>query len=191
MFIYVFGEHKCWTSQMADRITSVKFYTSWWTKLTKKTLKYFSDFLMIRHKNATYLQASMQRRHNITHCVASLIPKPIPSFSMFYAEKHEGLVSEVTCVTLKLIKSLVRRCSTTDVALGSPTFNAFVLDDIYPTAPAQQRISNTASIKLVLWMKMDAVLSGLGTRRQRRMAIVRISCLADMRGTTNKWRRPA
>ena len=27
----------------------------------------------------------------------SLVPRPIPSFSMLHAEKREGLVSEITC----------------------------------------------------------------------------------------------
>ena len=28
---------------------------------------------------------------------SSLVPRPIPSFSMLHAEKWEGLVSEITC----------------------------------------------------------------------------------------------
>ena len=34
-----------------------------------------------------------------TYITISLVPRPIPSFSMLHAEKREGLVSEVTCVT--------------------------------------------------------------------------------------------
>ena len=34
--------------------------------------------------------------NNLMH-VNSLVPRPIPSFSMLHAEKREGLVREVTC----------------------------------------------------------------------------------------------
>ena len=32
-------------------------------------------------------------------CVCSLVPRAIPSFSMLHAEKWEGLVRKITCVT--------------------------------------------------------------------------------------------
>ena len=46
----------------------------------------------------------------------SLVPRPIPSFSMLHAEKQEGLVSEVTwlCVTMTwrpVVKRLLRRAN--------------------------------------------------------------------------------
>ena len=34
----------------------------------------------------------------------SLVPRPIPSFSMLHAEKREGLVSEVTCDTFSNVR---------------------------------------------------------------------------------------
>ena len=39
---------------------------------------------------------------SLSHCswvTHSLVPRPIPSFSMLHAEKREGLVREITCVT--------------------------------------------------------------------------------------------
>ena len=37
-------------------------------------------------------------------CYSSLIPRPIPSFSMLHAEKREGLVSEITCLCVTLMR---------------------------------------------------------------------------------------
>ena len=31
----------------------------------------------------------------------SLVPRPIPSFSMFHAEKQEGLASEIMCMMFR------------------------------------------------------------------------------------------
>ena len=43
------------------------------------------------------------------HVRRSLVPRPLPAFSMLHAEKREGLVSKITCMMSFVVLSFVRR----------------------------------------------------------------------------------
>ena len=42
------------------------------------------------------------QRYTCTCAITSLVPRLIPSFSMFHAENREGLESEITCTMFRL-----------------------------------------------------------------------------------------
>ena len=120
-------------------------------------------------------------------------PQALPSFSMLHAEKQEGLVSEVMCVTSKLIKSLMCMQSTTAwwrctwIAHAQRTHARTCSNIIYHVpAPQWEKFRQENTRWLVPHMKIDEIWD----QETWRLATVRSSGLANTRGTTNQWSLP-